>query len=154
MQAHIMLLLTYTLRLRTMHIILAAYIVHEAHDERKQQYRVACNAVKYIHSAVYKRINQREQQPQKFAKEAAYIVREVVSRCVYLFAGAVHCYSFRLVYYYNIAIVYSCQVHIFKWIMRLYVGNMENINSYCKVVHSGVYCNCAEGKALEYNRKE
>lgn len=46
------------------------------------------------------------------------------------------------------------QVHIFKWIMRLYVGNMETINSYCKTVHSGVYCNCAEGKALEYNRKE
>lgn len=36
MQVHIMLLLTYTLRLHTMHIILAAYIVHEAHDERKQ----------------------------------------------------------------------------------------------------------------------
>lgn len=35
--------------------------------------------------------------------------------------------------------------------MRLYVGNMEYINSYCKVVHSGVYCNCAEVKALEYN---
>ena len=34
MQVHIMLLLTYTLRLHT--IILAAYIVHEAHDERKQ----------------------------------------------------------------------------------------------------------------------
>lgn len=46
------------------------------------------------------------------------------------------------------------QVHIFKWIMWLYVGNMENINSYCKTVHSVVYCNCAEGKALEHNRKE
>lgn len=34
MQVHIMLLLTYTLRLHIMHIILAAYIVHEAHDER------------------------------------------------------------------------------------------------------------------------
>lgn len=36
MQVHIMLLLTYTLRLYSMHIILAAYIIHEAHDERKQ----------------------------------------------------------------------------------------------------------------------
>lgn len=36
--------------------------------------------------------------------------------------------------------------------MRLYVGNMENINSYCIVVHSGVYCNCAEGKALELSK--
>lgn len=36
MQVHIMLLLTYTLRLHTMRIILAAYILHEAHDERKQ----------------------------------------------------------------------------------------------------------------------
>lgn len=36
MQVHIMLLLTYTPRLHTMHLILAAHIVHEAHDERKQ----------------------------------------------------------------------------------------------------------------------
>lgn len=36
MQVHIMLLLTYTLRLNTMHIILAAYIVHETHYKRKQ----------------------------------------------------------------------------------------------------------------------
>lgn len=92
MQAHIILLLTYTLRLHIMYIIFAAYIVH--------------------------------------------------------------CCSFRLVYYYNIAIVHSCQVHIFKWIMRLYVGNMENINSYCKAVHGDVYCNCTEGKVLEHNRKE
>lgn len=75
MQVHIMLLLTYTLRLHIMYIIFAAYIVHEAHDECKQQNRAICHAV-------YKRINQREQQPQQFAKEAAYIVREVVSRCV------------------------------------------------------------------------
>ena len=33
--------------------------------------------------------------------------------------------------------------------MRLYVGNMENLNSYCKVVHSGVYCNCAEGTKMK-----
>lgn len=87
MQAHIILLLTYTLRLHIMYIIFAAYIVHEAHDECKQQNRAICHAVKHIHSAVYNRINQSEQQPQQFAKEAAYIVSEVVSRCAYLIAG-------------------------------------------------------------------
>lgn len=61
-------------------------------------------------------------------------------------------YTLRLHIMYIIFAAYI--VHIFKWIMRLYVGNTENINTYCKAVHGDVYCNCAEGKALEHNRKE
>ena len=82
-----------------------------------------------MHSALYKRINQRKKQLQKFAKEAAYIVREIVSRCAYLFAGAVHCYSFRLVYYYNIAIVYSCQVD--------YAALCRKYGEHKQLLHSG-----------------
>ena len=46
------------------------------------------------------------------------------------------------------------QVHIFKWIMRLYVGNMENINSYCKQVHNRVYYKCTKRKALNIAERE